>query len=125
VIAAVVALPTVAQAEYNGPYYLGCTYSWGSACYSPYQHAESVRAMDPDNAYYSYPGQATNNGYPKPKLDGIERTVCASLWANPNVTISYNWVCANGAAVAYPHNWGYPGLGGGNYQSIALYEHTN
>jgi hypothetical protein len=82
--------------------------------------------MDPDNAYFDYPGVSTSNGYPKPKVDGVERNVCASVFSVPNQTLSYGWACAYGVAVIAPHQWGYPGLGTGvPYYSIALYERTN
>jgi hypothetical protein len=125
-VLAAVAAPTPAQAEYNGYYFAGCTYSWGSACYSPYQHVEDTVALDPDHALaYFYPA-AISNGYPYPKHDGIERNVCSSVWSNPNVTITYGWACAWGSAAIYPHQWGYPGLGSGTpYYNIALYEYTN
>lgn len=120
------ALPTSAQAEYNGYYYLGCTYSWGAGCLAPYQHIEDNLAMDPDHAYEYIPGNVkVSNGYPKPHKDNIERDVCSSVYANSH-ELAYGWTCGWGAAIIYPHIWGYPGLGTAvEYYNIALYEYTN
>lgn len=121
---AVAAAP--AQAEYNGYYYLGCTYSWGAGCVSPYQHIEDTVALDPDHALADFYPAAISNGYPYPKHDGVERDVCAAVYSVPNQSLAYGWACAWGAAAIYPHIWGYPGLGSGvPYYSIALYEYTN
>ncbi|MFI4990906.1 MAG: hypothetical protein ACHQHO_08370 [Solirubrobacterales bacterium] len=115
-----------AQAEYNGKYYSGCTYSWGAACIQPYQHVEDTLAMDPDHAYQMYGGAQRSNGYPAPVPDHIERDVCASVFSEPNKTLAYGWACAWGQAGEWPHLWGYAGLGTGQvYYNIALYETTN
>jgi hypothetical protein len=118
-----VAVPQ-AHAEYNGKYYFGCTYSWGSACFGPYQHLERLETLDPGAAYTYYRGQHTNNGYKDPIPDGHPRDGCAGVYNAPNQT--YPWVCNWERAYEEPHQWGQPMIGTAvEYYNIAMYSYAN
>ena len=125
VILPAVILPTAAQAEYNGSYYWGCTYSWGNVCIGPYQHLENEFTMDPEEAHFAMGERKTNNGYPQPKqYPGESRDVCGAA-ENPLGVQSVPWSCGWTDVYSEQHAWGYPLIGGAEYYQIALYQYIN
>ena len=124
VILPAVILPTAAQAEYNGAYYFGCTYSWGNVCFSPYQHIKNIFTMDSDHAYFTEHTRKTNNGYPLPKqYPGESRDVCGAVWNEGRQTVP--WSCGWGTVWQEPEAWGQSIIGGAEYYQIALYQALN
>jgi hypothetical protein len=119
-------LPATAQAEYNGQYYYGCTYSWGAACVGPYQHLENVYTMDSDLAWATMAGRKPANGYKQAEEHaGESRDVCAS-YENPYGTVAAAWSCNWGGAYTEPHAWGYPTIGTVyEYYNISMYQWVN
>jgi hypothetical protein len=103
----------------------GCTYSTGSPCYAPWAGAVNfLITMDPDHAI-GFLGGGTENGYPAPKYDGVERHVCAAVYWDGGLTAP--WSCTWGENVyTFALSWGQAMISSQvNYSKIALYQDIN
>jgi hypothetical protein len=90
--AALLSTPAQAVKEYGGEFWWGCTYSWGSFCVEPhYQpHVDDLLTFDAQSAHEWDPRE-TENRYPAPPSEGVERCMAAAVWDGSQET---PWVSA-------------------------------